>query len=191
MILKHKMDHLTEQDVGTTSEYVFVCSSMTGPVSGTLTLSASGRSRILIVATPRGLPAGPIREKSNGAERLCVAAGLSTRKRWGATAGVHFERVRVVVNGEIASGAGLMSFDPTELLVEIADATQEIIMNDCMVWPECHQHHVGLHPELVDGEAVWLCRVGGHTIAHIGRLGETVPQSAKAAKLLERRNKRH
>ena len=106
------------------------------------------------------------------------------------TAGVHFDRVRVVVNGEVASGSGLMSFDPTELLVEVADAAQEIIMDDFMVWPQCPQHDAGLHPELVDGEAVWVCRVGRHTLARIGRLGATVPQSAKAAKRLERRKKR-
>jgi hypothetical protein len=93
------------------------------------------------------------------------------------TAGVHFERVRVVVNDEIANGSGIMSFDPTELLVEVADAVQEIIMDDSMVWPECPQHNAGLHPELVDREAVWVCRAGRHTIGRIGRLGETVPLS--------------
>jgi hypothetical protein len=106
------------------------------------------------------------------------------------TAGVHFERVRVVVNGEIANGSGLMSFDPSELLVEVADAAQEIIMDDCVVWPECPSHNAGLHPELVDGEGVWVCRVGGHTIARIGHLGEASPLSSRAAKRLERRRNR-
>jgi hypothetical protein len=36
----------------------------------------------------------------------------------------------VVANGEIANGSSLMSFDPSELLVEVADAAQEIIMHD-------------------------------------------------------------
>ena len=107
------------------------------------------------------------------------------------TAGVHFERVRLVVNGEVASGVGLMSFDPSELLVEVADAAQEIIMDNRMIWPGCPHHNAGLHPELVDGEAVWVCRVGRHTISRIGRLGQTVPSSAKAAKRQERRKKRH
>jgi hypothetical protein len=105
------------------------------------------------------------------------------------TAGVHFDRVRVVVNDEIANGAGIMSFDPTDLLVEVADAVQEIIMDDSMVWPECARHNAGLHPELVDGEAVWVCRAGRHTVGRIGRLGETVPLSKRAAKRLERRKK--
>jgi hypothetical protein len=106
------------------------------------------------------------------------------------TAAVHFDRVRVVVNGEVANGSGLMSFDPTELLVEVADATQEIIMDDSMVWPECPQHDAGLHPDLVDERAVWVCRVGGHTVSRIGHLGDAVLLSARAAKRLERRKKR-
>jgi hypothetical protein len=106
------------------------------------------------------------------------------------TSALHFERVRLVVDGEIANGAGLMSFDPTELLVEVADAAQEMIMDDSTVWPECPQHDAGLHPELVDGEAVWVCRSGAHTVARIGRLGKTVPPSAKAARRVERRRKR-
>jgi hypothetical protein len=106
------------------------------------------------------------------------------------TAGVHFDRVRVVVDGEIANGSGLMSLDPTELLVEVADAAQEIIMDDGVVWPECPQHDAGLHPELVDERAVWVCRVGGHKVARIGQLGAAVPLSARAAKRLERRKRR-
>jgi hypothetical protein len=106
------------------------------------------------------------------------------------TADIHFERVRVVVKGEIANGSGVLSFDPTELLVEVADAAQEIIMGDCMVWPQCPQHNAGLHPEPDDGEAAWVCRVGRHTVGRIGRLGETVRLSARAAKRLERQKNR-
>jgi hypothetical protein len=106
------------------------------------------------------------------------------------TARVHFERVRVVVNDEIANGSGIMSFDPSNLLVEVADAVQEIIMDDSRVWPECPQHNFGLHPELVDGDAVWVCRAGRHTIGRIGQLGETVRLSKRAAKRLERRKNR-
>lgn len=103
------------------------------------------------------------------------------------TAGIHFEAVRVVVNGEVANGVGLMSFDPAELLVEVADAAQEIIMDDRWIWPECPQHDAGLHPELVGAEAVWVCRVGRHTVAPIGQLGGAAPRSAKAANRRERK----
>ena len=106
------------------------------------------------------------------------------------TAGVHYGSARVVVNGEVANGVGIMSFDRTELLVEVADAAQEIIMDDSWVWPECPQHNSGLHPELVGGEAVWTCRVGRHTVARIGQLAAVAPRSAKAASRLERRRNR-
>ena len=106
------------------------------------------------------------------------------------TAGVHDEAVRVVVNGQVANGVGIMSFDPMELLVEVADAVQEIIMDDSWVWPECPQHDAGLHPELVEGQAMWGCRVGGHTVARIGQLADAAPRSVKAARRLERRRNR-
>jgi hypothetical protein len=63
-------------------------------------------------------------------------------------------------------------------------------MDDSMVWPECPQHDAGLHPELVAEGAVWVCRVGGHTVSRIGQLGDAVPLSARAAKRLQRRKKR-
>ena len=108
----------------------------------------------------------------------------------GITATFDHEGVRVVVNSEIASGVGLMCFDPTELLVEVADYAQELIMDNSRVWPECLQHDAGLHPELDNGEAVWMCRVGRHVVAPIGQLGKTISRSPRAAKRLERARKR-
>jgi hypothetical protein len=106
------------------------------------------------------------------------------------TATIEAERVRVIVNGEVASGAGLMSFGPSELLVEVADAAQQMIMDDYRVWPECSQHNAGLHPELDDGQAMWVCRSGRHVIAPIGELDRTVPRSSRAAKRQERARRR-
>ena len=132
-----------------------------------------------------------LRTRAQQAGTVVAADVMSTLGRLAdITAGVHFDRVRVVVDGEIANGSGLMSFGPTELLVEVADAVQEIIMDDSTVWPECPQHDAGLHPELVDEGAVWVCRAGGHTVARIGHLGGAVPRSARAARRLERRKKR-
>ena len=105
------------------------------------------------------------------------------------TATFDHEGVRVVVNGEIASGVGLMSFDPTELLVEVADYAQELIMDDSRVWPECVQHDAGLHPELDNGQAAWICRVGRHVVAPIGQLRKSISLSPRAAKRLERAKK--
>lgn len=109
------------------------------------------------------------------------------------TAIVYDERVRIVVNGEIASGAGLMSIGPAELLMEVADAAQDLVMESdaqWRVWPECLQHDVGLHPELDNGQAVWACRAGRHIVAPIGRLANVVPKSPRAAKRQERARRR-
>jgi hypothetical protein len=97
--------------------------------------------------------------------------------------------VRTKVDGVPANGV-LMSIDPEELLVEVADAVQEIVMDDCMVWPECPYHKAGLHPELHGDAAVWVCRVGTHTVASIGHLSDSAPRSPKAAKRLARRQNR-
>lgn len=99
---------------------------------------------------------------------------------------IEAERVRVVVNGETASGAGLMSFRPAELLVEVADTAQEMVMDDYRVWPECLRHQAGLHAELDHGQAMWVCRSGKHVVAPIGQLVRTVPRSPGAARRQER-----
>jgi PAS domain-containing protein len=106
------------------------------------------------------------------------------------TATFDHEGVRVVVNGQIASGVGLMAFSPPELLVEVADYAQEMIMDDSRVWPECLQHDAGLHPELDRGQAVWMCRVGRHPVAPIGQLRGTIARSPRAAKRRDRSRKR-
>ncbi|OPG11950.1 hypothetical protein [Microbispora sp. GKU 823] len=62
--------------------------------------------------------------------------------------------------------------DPGQALAEIADATQDAVMEVIWgVWPTCPDHGLGLHSELVRGAAVWRCTGGGaHTVAAIGGL---------------------
>jgi len=103
------------------------------------------------------------------------------------------EGVRVVVNGEMVSGAGLMSIGRAELLAEVADGAQELVMESDInwrVWPECLQHGAGLHPELDNGQAVWVCRAGRHVVASIGQLAKVGSRSPRAAKRQERARKR-
>jgi hypothetical protein len=98
--------------------------------------------------------------------------------------------VRLVVNGEWVNGTGVMSFAPDELLVEVAGDIQEVVMDDSRVWPECPQHGAGLHPERDNGTPSWICRVGNHVVAPIGKLGAAGSRSHRAKKRLERRRDR-
>jgi hypothetical protein len=98
--------------------------------------------------------------------------------------------VRLVVNGQWVNGTGVMSFAPDELLVEVAGDIQEVIMDDSRVWPECPQHGAGLHPERDNGTPSWVCRVGDHVVAPIGKLGAAGSRSPRARKRFERRRNR-
>jgi hypothetical protein len=90
--------------------------------------------------------------------------------------------VRVVVDGQIANLNGLFSVGIPELIVEVADAIQDEVMQDGRVWPECPTHNAGLHPELDGGRAAWICRVGRHQVAPIGELRGMVRKPTKASK---------
>jgi hypothetical protein len=61
--------------------------------------------------------------------------------------------------------------DPGTLL-DVAEAAQEVITErTSQVWPMCSRHRLGLHADLVSGEAVWHCNMGsGHVVAPIGQL---------------------
>jgi hypothetical protein len=80
--------------------------------------------------------------------------------------------VRVAVDGQVVSGVPLHSIGEVELVVRVADAAQEEIMDDRRVWPECPHHNAGLHAELREGKPIWDCRVGDHQVRHVGHLGE-------------------
>ncbi|HTW05929.1 MAG TPA: hypothetical protein VME46_00355 [Acidimicrobiales bacterium] len=59
----------------------------------------------------------------------------------------------------------------------VADAVQEEVMDDRRVWPQCKLHSAGLHTELVDGRASWVCQFGGHAAGAIGQLGRVPPKT--------------
>ena len=98
--------------------------------------------------------------------------------------------VRLRLDDDVVNGSGLHSIGIEELIVEVADAVQEEVMGQCNIWPECPHHDVGLHPQLDDSEAAWVCRVGNHRVALIGQLADVASLSKKAAKRRERRMKR-
>jgi hypothetical protein len=61
---------------------------------------------------------------------------------------------------------------PSGAIAHFADHFQE--ENDqtsLRCWPVCERHDVGLHPEVQDHLAVWVCRFGKHTVSPIGELG--------------------
>ncbi|GAA2307971.1 hypothetical protein GCM10010149_67490 [Nonomuraea roseoviolacea subsp. roseoviolacea] len=62
--------------------------------------------------------------------------------------------------------------NPQEALMEIADATQETIMELIWkVWPVCATHNRGLHAGFERGMAVWRCTGDGtHIVARVGEL---------------------
>jgi hypothetical protein len=98
--------------------------------------------------------------------------------------------VRVSVDGQVVSGLPLHSIGEVELVVEVADAAQEEIMDDRRAWPECPHHDAGLHPELREGKAIWNCRAGDHQVGHIGHLGEA-KISRGAARRRDRKSRRN
>lgn len=59
-----------------------------------------------------------------------------------------------------------------QLLVDVADEVQFLVSNNVgdSVWPVCRQHNFGLHPELDNGTAAWVCRPRCHVVARIGEL---------------------
>ena len=59
-----------------------------------------------------------------------------------------------------------------QLLVDVADAVQAYVSWGAgdEVWPVCPLHGFGLHPEVVNSSAQWICRPHNHTVARIGHL---------------------
>jgi len=57
-----------------------------------------------------------------------------------------------------------------EAIAEVAEYIQDQIAQTLGSWPHCARHGTGLHAEVVDGQAVWRCRFGDHSIAAIGAL---------------------
>ncbi len=145
------------------------------------TIDADWRDWLHEVFTSRGpIDALALRELSQTslrdlAEQACELAAVdvleTTGKPIAATAIINEWGVCVVVNG-ITIRSGLFSIGFPELTVEVADTIQGEVMekDGYLVWPECDSHNAGLHPELAAGRATWVCRVGNHAVADIGRL---------------------
>ena len=80
--------------------------------------------------------------------------------------------IRLAYWGQYAT-MWLLGTTAPEIAVEVADFMQGEVMEELhAAWPECTTHRIGLHPELVLGQASWVCRAGGHVMSEIGNLSE-------------------
>jgi hypothetical protein len=87
----------------------------------------------------------------------------------------HDDFVRLTHRGAVHAGSLGMSEHPEAVLAAVADDVQGYVtygMGD-PVWPTCPLHDFGLHPEVADGRAVWVCRPHRHAVARIGELHTT------------------
>ena len=76
-------------------------------------------------------------------------------------------------SGEINGGDELDDRQgAVQLLADVADAVQSHISWAAgdEVWPVCPLHGFGLHPEVVNSSAQWICRPHNHPVARIGHL---------------------
>jgi len=75
-------------------------------------------------------------------------------------------------HGDVHGTLDLSSEDREVLLVEIADGVQYLVTYNAgdPVWPVCPTHGFGLHPELDEARAAWVCRPHHHVVATIGHL---------------------
>lgn len=65
----------------------------------------------------------------------------------------------------------LISIRAPEAICEVADNLRDHAVEDLWRgWPECPYDGRALHPQPVDGRAVWYCRTGDHVVAPIGEL---------------------
>ena len=65
----------------------------------------------------------------------------------------------------------LLAIELAEVIAEVADFIQDEIIEDLhSPWPVCPDHETGTYAQVVENEAVWHCRFGGHAVATIGQL---------------------
>ena len=66
----------------------------------------------------------------------------------------------VTHNGDVDGSGVYLDLSEEEQLVRLADDLQTLVSNNAgdPVWPVCTQHDFGLHPQLKDGRAIWMCR---------------------------------
>ena len=78
---------------------------------------------------------------------------------------VRGHNMRIACDGEFSNddSGGFFSIGEEEAACEVADTVQDILLERLWkVWPTCTRHDAGLHPDFIDGGAVWLCRPGRH-----------------------------
>jgi hypothetical protein len=78
--------------------------------------------------------------------------------------------IRLSIWGSYATDP-IFGLSQAHVTVEVADFVHEEVIDGLhALWPECHQHRVGLHPSLAADRAVWICHAGAHEVADIGKL---------------------
>ncbi|MXG30354.1 hypothetical protein [Streptomyces sp. YIM 132580] len=61
------------------------------------------------------------------------------------------------------AGSPIWSADPPKMYVALAEAIQSYLADRYRkVWPLCPLHHLGTHPRVAAGQAVWWCYAGAH-----------------------------
>jgi hypothetical protein len=83
--------------------------------------------------------------------------------------------MRIACDGELSNDDSGIFFaiGEEEAACEVADTVQDILLERLWrVWPTCARHDSGLHPDFIDGGAVWLCRPGRH-YTPVGELPES------------------
>lgn len=61
------------------------------------------------------------------------------------------------------AGSPIWSADPPKIYVDLAEAVQSYLADrHRKVWPLCPLHHLGTHPRVAAGQAVWWCAAGAH-----------------------------
>ena len=90
--------------------------------------------------------------------------------------------VAVTYNGSYQTPV-LRSIRDPEAICEVADNIRDQVVDELLwsnhdepwrAWPLCSRDGLYLDPLLIDGQAVWHCRVGKHTISTIGQLPSVV-----------------
>lgn len=85
----------------------------------------------------------------------------------------------VFYDGNFSTPA-ISSLRAPEALCEVADNLRDHVVDDLWsVWPVCPADGLGLDPRVVEGQAVWYCRVRQHLVSPIGALPPSRIQSTR------------
>lgn len=164
------------------TEYEWL-SAVAEPELGVLAARSDWHEWLHELFVSRGAASGPEllrlafavqREVAEGASRRVAADVAHTTGTVVAIELATWDRtMRITCDGKTRDGdTGFVAIGREEAACEVADTVQDVLQErSWKVWPTCAAHDSGLHPDLINGEAVWLCRRGKHHTP-IGALGD-------------------